>query len=245
MAKYRKPPHEITEEPAFFLKHYFNVSLEWLKANRDQVLTGVLVIAVLFLASYAWKQYSTTRANSAWGEVTLSNTIPELEASLARFSDTAAAPLIKLRLADQYLATGNYDNAARLYSDVGADAGFSERDRARYSVSLVYEAQGKFDESGKVLQEVAALDGFWGIKAKQSFEKLTERRNAYAGYEAAGAAAKAASSDSTVTASEAAQAADLLLRAIGSTESAIPPALDLSAPATIASTDSVVPITQQ
>jgi len=185
MPKYRRPPQEITEKPSFFLKHYYASSVEWVTANKDPVLTGALVAAVIILGAYAWRQYSAARASDAWGQVTLARDIASLESALSKYSGTPAAPFLKMRLAAEYLDQGQSDNAIRLYSEVAADNSFSERAVARYSLAGAYETAGKFDEGAKVLTDLASQTDFWGRKAKDALDTQAKRRDGYNDLQAA------------------------------------------------------------
>jgi hypothetical protein len=236
MAKYRKPPEDITEEPKFFIKHYWHIASAWVVANRDNVLTGLLVVVIVILGVVVWGRYSSSRNSLAWGQVTLASTPAEIESAVSRYGGTPAGRFLKIFLADRYMNDGQFDKAAELYANLSRDLEFG--DRARYSLAMSKEAVGKFDEAAAALKELAAGTDFWAEKARTALDTETQRRDAYASFEAANAVATA-STASTLDGSAQAVAASTESALQGSAQAAsIEPAPGEGAQATTTSTDS-------
>lgn len=190
MAKYRKPPEDIVEEPKLFAKHYWHIASDWVVANRDNVLTGLLVVAIIILGIVVWNRYSSSRNTIAWGQVTLASKPDELEKAVASYGGTPAGRFLKILLADRYMNEGEFDRAGQLYAAMSKDLEFGER--ARYSHAMSREAAGKFDEAAAELRQIASGADFWATQAKTALETQEKRREAYASFEAAKAAAAAA-----------------------------------------------------
>jgi predicted negative regulator of RcsB-dependent stress response len=190
MPKYRKPPQDIVEKPTFFVKHYWNLFVEWLAKNKDQVMTGVLVGAIVLLGAVVWQRYSASRMVEAWSEVGTAGGAAGLETAVARYGATPAGAFLKLRLADLYANEGQADKAVTIYREMSGDKEFCER--ARYSLALAQEGAGKFDEAADSLKALAAAGGFWGQQATKAQAAQAQRKAAYESFMAASQAAAAA-----------------------------------------------------
>jgi|GEM_PF-2996618 len=190
MSKYKRPPQEIAEKPVFFIRHWWSGLVEWVEANKDHLLTGVLVIAVVILGLVVYKRYAATRTLEAWKQLGLAESAAQLEGAAARYEKTPVGPFLKLRLADQYVNTGQAEKALAIYSEMAAaNDEFSER--AEYSLGFAQETTGKFDDAKKTFEGLAAKGGFWGKSAQATLESQGERVAAYANLAAAKAAATA------------------------------------------------------
>lgn len=225
MPKYRKPVLSVTEEPKFFVKHYFHQGLAGAKTHKDTIMTAVLVLAIILLGGVLWSRYADSRTDTAWAMVGGGDSITDLESAAVKYGATPAGPWIKIRLADRYMLNGKADTskAIDLYKEVAASEKADIGHRALYSLASAEESIGKFDDAKKVLSDMSARGGFWGGKATESLKGLDGRQAAYARLEAAEAraqaeaAAKAALSvnssapavESTTPTREAAQATEI------------------------------------
>jgi tetratricopeptide (TPR) repeat protein len=207
MPKYRKPVYNVTEEPKFFVKHYMHAGVEGVKTHKDTLLTALLVVAIAFLGLVIWHRYTESAQLTAWGAVSTSGTLPELEGAVSKYASMPAASFLKLRLADRYIQSediqkGSVDKAISLYKDVAASTKGDLALRAEYSLGFALESQGKFDEAKKAFETTAAEaktyfgkieadGGFWAVKANEALKDQDARKVAAERLSNAQASAKA------------------------------------------------------
>lgn len=162
------------DEDAFIAKVMETVG--WAKANsrRLTIAAVVLIIATLSLLYYrnqstrlrdrAETELSQVRTAALAGNTALA--IRDLEAYLARFGGTAAAPEARLLLGKAYIETGNTQGAIDLLRDQAADVGDPMGVAAAMLLAAAYEAAGQPDEAVATYLQVA--DG-----AEMEYERAT------------------------------------------------------------------------
>jgi len=192
MPKYRKPVYNVAEEPKFFVKHYFHAGVEGAKTHKDTLLTALLVVAIAFLGLVIWHRYTQSAQLTAWGAVSGSETLPELEGAAAKYANTPAAPFLKLSLADRYVQSeetqkGSLPKAINLYKEIAASTKGDMALRAEYSLGFALESEGKFDDAKQTFEKTIAdakiyfgkVDsngGFWAVKAEEALKDQDARK---------------------------------------------------------------------
>jgi len=207
MAKYKRPAQHVVEEPTFFVKHYWRLSVEFVSKHKDEALTAALVVAVIVLGVVVWHRYAQARTASAWQEQGLLTTTAQLEAAARKYASTPVGPWLALSLGDRYYMLGDNDKAAREYSNAAAGAEGLLALRAKYSLSTAYESAGKFADAKAVLEPLSKESGFWGIKAAERLKALPQDEAVYRKYTALVEAAKAAAAKAAEAGKTAAAAA--------------------------------------
>lgn len=198
----------MSEEPVFFIKHKFHRAVEWGKRNRDTLLTGLLIAAFAFLGVVLYKQHESRKAAEAWGLISTAQDVAELERAAATYAGTPAGPFLLLRLGSTYVISGESEKALAVYGRAASESSGELALAAWFGTAMALESSGRFEQAGEALESLAAEDGFWGARARQSLEGLPGREAAYRQLEAEAARVKAAEAKA---AEEAKAAQDLLM----------------------------------
>jgi predicted negative regulator of RcsB-dependent stress response len=188
--KYRRPPQELAEESKFFVKHWWNQFIDWADKNKDHLMTGALVLAIVILGIVLWNRYAATKEVDAWAQVSEPAEISDLETAAVRLSGSRAEPFLRLRLADDYVSNGQADKALPIYTQIASTKTIFAA-RAEYSLAFAQESLGHFDDAKKALETLAARTGFWADEAKDALKTQDQRAASFGDYEAAGILAAA------------------------------------------------------
>lgn len=214
MPKYKKPVQSVAEEPKYFVKHYWHTGVEGAKSHKDTLMTAALVVAILFLGVVIWQNYSKSQLTSAWGAVTESESITDLQSAATRYAGTSAGPFLKLHLAERYMSAdtdqaANLQKAIDTYKEVAQTSTEDAKLCAEYSLGLAYENQGKFDDAKKTFEQTVADaktafgktepdGGFWAVKAQDAIKNQESRKVTYKRYQSAMALANAAQAQQAI-----------------------------------------------
>ena len=158
--------------------------VEWWEKDGKQIVTCLLVAAVAAGGWYWWKHHTAATRIAASSALVNAYTTEELEDSVAKFSGTAAAGALKLRLAKSYFDAGRYDEALSQYEALCGNAPEGLADVPQVGKAQCLEALGKYDEA------IKAFDAFAEANPA-SFLKLTAQLGAARSVAQAGDKAKA------------------------------------------------------
>ena len=129
--------------------------IEWWEKDGKQTVIWLLVAAIAVGGWYGWKNYRANQKIAASAAFVNAYTTDELEEAASKFSGSAAAGAIKLRLAKSYFDAGNYDQALATYDEVAAKAPEGFADIPVVGKAQCLEAQGKFAEAQKAFDAFA------------------------------------------------------------------------------------------
>ena len=128
--------------------------VEWWEKDGKQTVTWLLVAAIAVGGWYGWKNHRAATRAAASDAVVNAYTTEEIEEAVSKFSGTASAGALKLRLAKNYFDNGRYEEALAQYEALEGNApdGFADVPVVGKAQSL--EALKRFDEA------LAAFDAF-------------------------------------------------------------------------------------
>ena len=128
--------------------------VEWWEKDGKQTVTWLLVAAIAVGGWYGWKNHRAATRVAASDAVVNAYTTEEIEEAVSKFSGTASAGALKLRLAKNYFDNGRYEEALAQYEALEGNApdGFADVPVVGKAQSL--EALKRFDEA------LAAFDAF-------------------------------------------------------------------------------------
>lgn len=128
--------------------------VEWWEKDGKQTVTWLLVAAIAVGGWYGWKNHRAATRAAAADAVVNAYTTEEIEEAVSKFSGTASAGALKLRLAKNYFDNGRYEEALVQYEALEGNApdGFADVPVVGKAQSL--EALKRFDEA------LAVFDAF-------------------------------------------------------------------------------------
>lgn len=128
--------------------------VEWWEKDGKQTVTWLLVAAVAVGGWYGWKNHRAAVKAAASDAVVNAYTTEEIEEAVSKFSGTATAGALKLRLAKSYFDNGRYEEALAQYEALDGQAPDGFADVPAVGKAQCLEALKKFDEAR------AAFDAF-------------------------------------------------------------------------------------
>lgn len=128
--------------------------VEWWEKDGKQTVTWLLVAAVAVGGWYGWKNHRAAVKAAASDAVVNAYTTEEIEEAVSKFSGTATAGALKLRLAKSYFDNGRYEEALAQYEALDGQAPDGFADVPAVGKAQCLEALKRFDEA------LAAFDAF-------------------------------------------------------------------------------------
>ena len=186
--------------------------VEWWEKDGKSTVIWLLVAAIAVGGWYGWKNHRAAVKAAASDALVSAYTTEEIEDAVTKFSGSATAGALKLRLAKSYYDAGRYDEALAQYEALEGNAPDGFADIPAVGKAQCLEALGKFAEAA------AAFDAFAEANPK-NYLALTAQLGAARSYAQAGDKAKALA---RIDALKAANKDDELAKArIEATETAI------------------------
>ena len=129
--------------------------IEWWEKDGKQTVIYLLVAAIAVGGWYGWKHHRAAVRQAASNALVNAYTTEEIEDAVAKFSGSATAGALKIRLAKNYFDAGHYDEALAQYEGLIGNApdGFADIPVVGRAQSL--EALGRFDEAAKAFDAFA------------------------------------------------------------------------------------------
>ncbi|MBO7721046.1 MAG: tetratricopeptide repeat protein, partial [Kiritimatiellae bacterium] len=127
--------------------------IEWWEKDGRQTVIWLVVAAVAVGGWYGWKHHRAAVRNAASDSLVNTYTTAEVEEAVSKFSGSAIAGSLKIRLAKHYFDDGRFKEALDQYEALigKAPEGFSDIPVVGKAQCL--EALGRFDEAVKAFDE--------------------------------------------------------------------------------------------
>jgi len=145
--------------------------VEWWEKDGKQTVIYLLVAAIAVGGWYGWKNHRAAVKAAASAALVNAYTTEEIEEAATKYSGSATAGALKLRLAKSYFDAGRYEEALSQYEALEGDAPDGFADIPAVGKAQCLEALGKYDEAAK------AFDAFAEANAK-SYLALTAQLGA-------------------------------------------------------------------
>ena len=129
--------------------------IEWWEKDGKETVIYLLVAAIAVGGWYGWKPHRAAVREAASNALVNAYTTEEIEDAVSKFSGSAAAGALKIRLAKSYYDAGRYDEALAQYEDLLAKAPEGFADVPVVGKAQCLEALGKFDEAAKAFDAFA------------------------------------------------------------------------------------------
>lgn len=129
--------------------------IEWWEKDGKQTVVYLLVAAIAVGGWYGWKGHRASAKAAAADALATAYTTEELEAAATKFSGTATAGALKIRLAKSYFDAGRYEDALAQYEGLTGQAPDGFADIPVVGRAQCLEALGKFDEAAKAFDAFA------------------------------------------------------------------------------------------
>ena len=128
--------------------------VEWWEKDGKSTATWLLVAAIAVAGWYGWKNHRASMKAAASDAVVNAYTTEEIEEAVSKFSGTATAGALKLRLAKNYFDNGSYEEALAQYEALEGQAPDGFADVPAVGKAQCLEALKRFPEA------LAAFDAF-------------------------------------------------------------------------------------
>ena len=128
--------------------------VEWWEKDGKSTVIWLLVTAIAVGGWYGWKNHRAAVKAAASDALVNAYTTEEIEDAVAKFSGSATAGSLKLRLAKSYFDAGRYEEALAQYEALIGNAPDGFADIPAVGKAQTLEALGKFAEAA------AAFDAF-------------------------------------------------------------------------------------
>jgi len=158
--------------------------IDWWEKDGKQTVLWLAIAAVAVGGWYGWKNHKAAVKAAASDALVNAYTTEEIEEASSKFSGTATAGALKLRLAKSYFDAGRYEEALAQYEELTGSAPDGFTDIPAVGKAQCLEALGRFDEA------TAAFDAFAEANPK-SYLLLTAQLGAARSVAQAGDKAKA------------------------------------------------------
>ena len=158
--------------------------VEWWEKDGKSTVIWLLVAAIAVGGWYGWKNHKAAVKAAASDALVNAYTTEEIEDAVSKFSGSATAGALKLRLAKNYFDAGRYEEALAQYGALEGNAPDGFADIPVVGKAQCLEALGKFDEAAK------AFDAFAEASPK-NYLTLTAQLGAARSYAQAGDKKKA------------------------------------------------------
>ena len=158
--------------------------VEWWEKDGKSTVIWLLVAAIAVGGWYGWKHHKQAVKQAASDALVNAYTTEEIEDAVAKFSGSATAGALKLRLAKNYFDAGRYEEALAQYESLVGNAPDGFADVPAVGKAQCLEALGKFAEAA------TAFDAFAEANPT-NYLTLTARLGAARAYAQAGDKTKA------------------------------------------------------
>ena len=128
--------------------------IEWWEKDGKSTVIWVVVAALAVAGWYGWKSHRAAKLEAASDALVSAFTTEEIEDGVAKFSGTAAAKPLKMRLAKSLFDAGRFEEAMATYDELAADPAEGFESVPAVGKAQCLEALGRFDEAS------AAFDAF-------------------------------------------------------------------------------------
>ena len=128
--------------------------VEWWEKDGKSTVIWLLVAAIAVGGWYGWKSHRAALKAAASDAVVNAYTTEEIEEAVSKFSGTATAGALKLRLAKNYFDNGRYEEALAQYEALDGKAPDGFADVPAVGKAQCLEALKRFPEA------LAAFDAF-------------------------------------------------------------------------------------
>ena len=145
--------------------------IEWWEKDGKSTVIYLLVAAIAVGGWYGWKHHRAAVKAAASSALVNAYTTEEIEDAVSKFSGSATAGALKLRLAKSYFDAGRFEEALAQYEALVGQAPDGFADVPVVGKAQCLEALGKFAEAQK------AFDAFAEANPK-SFLALTAKLGA-------------------------------------------------------------------
>ena len=145
--------------------------IEWWEKDGKSTVIYLLVAAIAVGGWYGWKHHRAAVKAAASSALVNAYTTEEIEDAVSKFSGSATAGALKLRLAKSYFDAGRFEEALSQYEALVGQAPDGFADVPVVGKAQCLEALGKFAEAQK------AFDAFAEANPK-SFLALTAKLGA-------------------------------------------------------------------
>ena len=129
--------------------------IEWWEKDGKSTVVWLLVAAIAVVGYYGWKNHRATVKAAASDALVNAYTTEEIEEAASKFSGSATAGALKLRLAKSYFDAGRFEEALAQYESLDGKAPDGFADIPAVGKAQCLEALGKFAEAQKAFDAFA------------------------------------------------------------------------------------------
>ena len=129
--------------------------IEWWEKDGKSTVIWLLVAAIAVGGYYGWKNHRAAVKAAAADALVSAYTTEEIEDAVSKFSGSATAGALKIRLAKSYFDAGRYDEALAQYEALDGKTPDGFADIPAVGKAQCLEAQGKFAEAQKAFEAFA------------------------------------------------------------------------------------------
>ena len=129
--------------------------IEWWEKDGKSTVIWLLVAAIAVGGYYGWKNHRAAVKAAAADALVNTYTTEEIEEAASKFSGSATAGALKLRLAKSYFDAGRYEEALSQYESLDGKAPDGFADIPAVGKAQCLEALGKFAEAQKAFDAFA------------------------------------------------------------------------------------------
>ena len=144
----------------------------WFSENWKRTAVISLAVVVAISVAFGIKNHiEESRANAA-AALSAASTVETLKEAVGKYSDSAAVPMAKLRLANMLFDKGSYNDAIPYLKDVAgsADADSVLKNAAKMNYAKALELTGKTEDAAKAFAALAADNGIsFSVKSEAAF----------------------------------------------------------------------------
>ena len=129
--------------------------IEWWEKDGKSTVVWLLVAAIAVGGYYGWKNHRAAVKAAASDALVNAYTTEEIEEAASKFSGSATAGALKLRLAKSYFDAGRFEEALAQYESLDGKAPDGFADIPTVGKAQCLEALGKFVEAQKAFDAFA------------------------------------------------------------------------------------------
>ena len=129
--------------------------IEWWEKDGKSTVIWLLAAAIVVGGYYGWKNHKAAVKTAASEALVNAYTTEEIEDAASKFSGSATAGALKLRLAKSYFDAGRFEEALAQYESLDGKAPDGFADIPVVGKAQCLEALGKFAEAQKAFDAFA------------------------------------------------------------------------------------------